>query len=392
MPAVIQKPAHFLYGTTYSPVLSAIVDPFITLTQTHDLFFTANGDYRTIPLFLLSASIFLTGVLIAPVIIARILRRWPMLCTVTCKILPIVFLLVTTVALYNAWTEASLFDLSNIKEASQDREELSFPQLARYGEPLHFFFALCIQLHNIIFSLHPIALIAFLSGCIYVVFSKNHGPMHHLIHFPTIALFIFALGGLFSDIFVNVRYAIMLYVPIAIAAAIMIDRYTRYLHNTYPTFKKWKPEVMTLTLIIVFHSISLVATAPHYFNYESSLLPQRYTVTDSWGYGVYEAAMYLNTLPNARDIIVWSDRDGLCQFFVGKCISPIVIDLDHTDIDYFVLTRRGIIRKPFSTRSSSGKSLDRDHYYSDAVLSDPAWQLHINDRPHNFIKVIKVKP
>ncbi|MEI9967005.1 MAG: hypothetical protein WDN67_05300 [Candidatus Moraniibacteriota bacterium] len=68
-------------------------------------------------------------------------------------------------------------------------------------------------------------------------------------------------------------------------------------------------------------------------------------VTGAWGYGGYEAAQVLNALPNAKNLVVWSDYDGFCPFFVGKCMRGTTVKKygagDYRGIDYFVMTRRG---------------------------------------------------
>jgi hypothetical protein len=386
LPAVIQNPAHFLYGTTYSPVLSVLANPFISLTHTHDLFFTAKDDFRTMPLFLLSIVVFGILIIILPLIGTWFVTHFKKTTHVILKTTLLLYIVIISISLINAWTGATFFPLENIKESSQQLEKLSFPQLTQYGEPLHTLFAIAIQMQNMIFSLHPLVLLLSICTAVFLLLNKKipHQPM---IYFSFIATVIFVGGGMLSDIFVNVRYGLMLYVPYAILATITL---TYMLHDVLPQkFHHKKNFFALLATIVVIQGITLFDSAPYLFNYESVLLPKKYTVTDSWGYGVYEAAMYLNTLPNARDLIVWSDRDGLCEFFVGKCISPIKIDLDHTDIDYFVFTRRGIIRKPFSIATSDPqKKVDRDSYYSAETFAHPAWRLNINDRPGNYIIII----
>jgi hypothetical protein len=394
MPAVLQKPAHFLYGTVYSPVLSAFVDPVISLTKTHNIFFIANGDYRTIPLFFLSITLFVLITIAIPVATRYLFREKREILQILLSILAILFVATVITSLINVWFHAPFFSLENIKESSQELEELSFPQIAHYPHGVRLFLAFTMQAQNMIFSLHSLTLFATIVAAISVIAKRNRKiDFGHVICFPFIALTIFIIGGLASDIFVNVRYGIMLYVPFALIAGViivhMIDWFNQRSKNDH--MKQKTVFFLALTVIAICHTLSLMLVKPHYFNYENILLPKKYTVTDSWGYGIYEAAMYLNSLDNAHDVIVWSDRDGLCQFFVGKCISPHKIAHDHTNIDYFVFTRRGIIRKPFVSQSSDPqKILDRDHYYSDAVLDNPQWELHINDRPENFIKVIRV--
>jgi hypothetical protein len=89
---------------------------------------------------------------------------------------------------------------------------------------------------------------------------------------------------------------------------------------------------------------------------------------------------------------VWVDRNGLCQFFDGKCISSREIYLDHTDVDYLLVTRRGsLIREPVPTTKDSQKdSISFKKYYTPQYFNNPIWELNIDNRPSNFIKLLKI--
>lgn len=387
LPAVIQNPAHFLYGTVYSPVLSAIVDPFISFTHTQDVFFTNDATYKTIPLFMLSLTVFALIIFLLPLCSLWFMKKFSRTSHIFLMIFPLLFVFIASLSFINAWFDTPFFDLTNIKEASREMDQMTFPQLDRYDEPVRTVLALCIQMQNVIFSLHPVVLFVFLFSLFFVILHKKIFSIHPFGLFTFIAIFIFVIGGMASDIFVNVRYAIMLYVPLMVVAGIFIEDLVKYCDHQKPLSCNISVRYVITTLVVT-HILSLMIIAPHYFNYENFLLPKKYTVVDSWGYGVYEAASYLNTLPDARNLIIWSDRDGICQFFVGKCIRAATIDLDRTSVDYLVITRRGMLRKPFTAKSTTGTSMDRMHYYEKA-LHDPQWSLHINNRPENFIKILK---
>ena len=128
---------------------------------------------------------------------------------------------------------------------------------------------------------------------------------------------------------------------------------------------------------------------PFYFNYTNLLLPQKIIINDAWGYGGYEAAQYLNTLPNAKNSAIWSDYYGVCEFFVGRCLTAYTFDKEKIKPDYYVLTRRGGIRYMSKYDNWEMKSgLTAYKYYN---VSNPDWQLFIGNHPGNFIKVIKVE-
>ena len=111
-------------------------------------------------------------------------------------------------------------------------------------------------------------------------------------------------------------------------------------------------------------------------------------IHDAWGYGGYEAAQYLNSLPDAQQLTVWIDYYGVCEFFVGKCLSAYTFDPSIIQPDYYVLTRRGQIR--YISRADRWERLSgltAYKYYN----ANSEWLLAIDNRLGNFIKVVKVE-
>lgn len=126
-------------------------------------------------------------------------------------------------------------------------------------------------------------------------------------------------------------------------------------------------------VLIAVSAISLYLIAPFYFNYTNSLLPKRYIIVAAWGYGGYEAAEWLNSQPNAKDLTVWADAHGVCEFFVGKCLHRTKVNTDIYHIDYFVFSLRGQLRPAFDHQLEPGQ----------------AWELEIDGRSKNYIKIFK---
>ncbi len=134
---------------------------------------------------------------------------------------------------------------------------------------------------------------------------------------------------------------------------------------------------------IAFSSLlSLRSAVPFYFNYTNSLLPLKNSVTTAWGYGGYEAAQYINALPDAERLTAWADYEGFCKFFVGKCIRGSDIkrydDGNFGSVDYFIVTRRGsqLQKKTWSAIKKTG-----------IIHPNPVWNLSILDRPSNFVSI-----
>ncbi|TAK94930.1 phospholipid carrier-dependent glycosyltransferase [Patescibacteria group bacterium] len=123
--------------------------------------------------------------------------------------------------------------------------------------------------------------------------------------------------------------------------------------------------------VIAFSLPSLFSIAPYYFSYTSDMLPKKYTLTGTWGYGGYEAAQYLNALPNAENLIVWSDSYGVCEFFVGKCIRKQKVKIDRYPIDYYVRSSKPQLNPNFPH----------------PMYPQPVWNIAIDGRAKNFVKV-----
>ena len=57
--------------------------------------------------------------------------------------------------------------------------------------------------------------------------------------------------------------------------------------------------------------------------------------------------------------------------------------------DYYVLTRRGKIR--YMSRADRWERLSGLTAYKHYDIPDPDWQMLVDDRPGNFIRVVRVK-
>ncbi len=385
MPAVIIAPKHFLYATLYSPVLDPIVSIFASILHINNLLFTPDETYKIIPLALFSLLIFTIVFVIIPPIIVVVFKKFPKILPILGKITLIMLLLIFVFSFINAWFDIPLFSLDNLKEVSRANGEVSFPQFN--DEPIIIFWlkALLVQSQNFVFSLSTVVTILLFTVAIFVLLNKKVA-YNWFVYFAFTLPFIFFGGALMSNVFVNVRYSLMLYPLFMIIATLGV---TTICDRINWKFKK----PMFLAIILVTGLYTLFTIKPFYFNFTNTLLPHKYVVTDAWGYGFYEAAQYLNSLDNAKNLVVWVDRNGLCQFFTGKCISSREIYLDHTDVDYLLVTRRGtLIREPVPVTKDPNKTdISFKKYYTPEFFNNPLWQLNIDNRPENFIKIIKIE-
>ena len=132
-----------------------------------------------------------------------------------------------------------------------------------------------------------------------------------------------------------------------------------------------------LTLgIIVISIINLWLIKPFYFSYTSDLLPKQYIISGAWGYGGYEAAQYLNGLPDAKNLTVWSDVYGVCEFFAGRCTHSHHLDTTKYHIDYYFRSLQASV------------PLDFPH----AMEKKAVWRINVDGRQKSFLKIEKAKP
>ncbi len=249
-----------------------------------------------------------------------------------------------------------------------------------YGAVPNFWQSFLLEWNPVIFSLTPVVLLGFFALAISLIVERKKDAPAHI--YPLFFFFLcYTVLLIYSNILSTPRYSIMLYPLLAYLSALGYLRLSRSLRPLYQS--------LLIGVLAIVSLISLVLSAPFYFNYTNSLLPRSLMIQDAWGYGGYEAAKYLNTLPEAQDLTVWADYYGVCEFFVGRCLTAYTFDQNEIKPDYYVLTRRGKIR--YMSRYSRWERLSGLRAYQYYGVPDPAWELLIDDRPGNFIRVVKVK-
>jgi len=132
--------------------------------------------------------------------------------------------------------------------------------------------------------------------------------------------------------------------------------------------------LLLATTLLLYSGASLQSAHPHFFLYMSSLLPERYVLNHAWGYGGYEAAQYLNALPDAENLTLWANAHGVCEFFVGKCIRSQRLDIREHRVDYLFYAHRGPLASKFETES------------------EEVWRYYPDGRGDNYVKLLKNDP
>lgn len=205
-----------------------------------------------------------------------------------------------------------------------------------------------------------------------------------------IFILLYYLGTTVNGVAAIVRYQIILFPLAAIIAGIAFEHILSALHKRF--FVRDLPTpVFGATLVLFLGTLTLLLT-PFPLSYASSFLPAKYhTDIKDMGAGSYEAAQWLNKLPNAKDLLIWTDKDGVCKFFVGRCKRGLDYQkLRNDGLDYIVVSAG---RESRTTKMMGGdidnqkRGLIRfDQYYT---RTDPVFLIDINGRSSHFVKIFK---
>lgn len=364
MPAVFVKIKYLYRGTIWSPAFKSLAIPVAAL----------------IAIFFADAQFFKSKIIL---FLTTLFRRH---FNILLKIISITAVLFIIFLFANSWFGQKFIPLDNIKENAYFEKELAFPMFDNDLPLVKFFKKIAVEAYPLLFSISPASLFFIIFLLVKIIIAKE-------IHFKKyifiilIMLPIFFIGSLLSGVLLNPRYMIILYPFVFLLSAFGCFEFIPVVKNIFKISREFSAGMI---IFILFSSglFSLWTIKPFYFNYMSDLLPKNQLITDSWGYGSYEAAQYLNSLPDAENISIWADRSAICQFIKGKCIRDYKIDLLKTVPDYFVFTRRGQIRHQFIWDNPNlAKKANSDYY--DETKTKNLWKFSIGGREDNFIRIVK---
>lgn len=285
------------------------------------------------------------------------------------KFFVFIFLASSLFVLIDVFTGMKMVDLEKvfISPKSQRYMPISI-------DTLPIFFA---NFYPLIFGISPLALIL----AIYSLFLmlKKSNTRYFFVFYLVIFIMLYYLGSAINGVASITRYQIMVF-PIML---IISGLGAHYLLDKIK--KPMALAVIFLTLLLV-GTFSLFKTYPFYMSYASDLLPKKYSLDlKDMGAGSYEAAEYLNSLPNAKDISIWTDKSGVCYFFKGFCFTGFNPGLKQTHLDYIVVSSGRESRTDKMTRKNAP---DFTPYY-DNKKGSIAFELFINGRQEQFVKIIK---
>jgi 4-amino-4-deoxy-L-arabinose transferase-like glycosyltransferase len=290
------------------------------------------------------------------------------------RVVALIFLVLFLFVLYH-WISDTTYAEGIMREVPFDTEKGgAFQEQSLFVKTI-------LEFVPLLFSLTPLTLLALLFMLGKAILKKT--AHSKTVLFLLIFLAAFYAAMLLQNLLVTIRYGIMLYPLVLLLASLGIWELF-----SWKRLEKINKIWITVAILVV-SFWSLWSTKPFYFNYTSDLLPQNRIITDAWGYGGYEAAQYLNNLPNAENLLVWSDYNGYCYFLKGDCImgknnGKFRLREGEPIPDYFIKTRRGTIMYRGMWNTINDKFLDNK--------GEPVWEFNINGRAKNYIKIFKYVP
>jgi 4-amino-4-deoxy-L-arabinose transferase-like glycosyltransferase len=243
--------------------------------------------------------------------------------------------------------------------------------------------------YPLIFGIHPLACIALVIFSIFLIRHANiPSPTYQSGLYLIVFILLYYLGTTVNHVATISRYQIMLFPATLILAGIAL---TIALEILLAKIQRVSFAASSFVLLLI-TTMSLWFSVPLYSGYASALLPKTYHIDiKDMGDGSYEAAAFLNTLPDAKHITVWSDKNGVCTFFVGNCYGSFNYNNLITKNIQYVVVSSG--RQSRTTKMVQGSVANLkpnvirfDQYYDQT--DNLSWSLSIDNRPGNFVKVI----
>jgi 4-amino-4-deoxy-L-arabinose transferase-like glycosyltransferase len=187
------------------------------------------------------------------------------------------------------------------------------------------------------YGIPPLVSLFFVLAIIFIISTRQVEKKQNLIGAFALLLFIlvFYLANSFAQISSTVRYQIVIYPIASIIAAIGLSEFIN-LERIRKYFSGIKFYIL-LALLVFASVFSLKSIDPFFLSYSSELLPKKYIINPrDMADGSWEASEFLNNLPHAENLVVWSDKKQVCEKFIGRCSTDPKKNITY---DYFVTSR-----------------------------------------------------
>ncbi len=292
-----------------------------------------------------------------------------------------IFLLGSLAALGNAWGGMKWFDFITLLNSPKS-----------IGRNTDIFGVFVTNFYSLLFAITPAALILLLLGSLFL-FKKSfqQTASGKIFLYLLLLIILYYAGATVNGVGSITRYQIILYPIAGILAGIAGAEAFFYLRHKLPSFRKKAALPFLLVSLAIMGLYTLLST-PYPLSYASSLLPAAFhTDVKDMGSGSYETAEFLNTLPDAKNLTVWTDKSGVCKIFVGRCKSNYDWRKYRKEtFDYVVVSsgrqNRTEGRVMTAVEDLRSDVLRFDTYYG--KRDDAIWELFINGRESQYIQVI----
>lgn len=281
------------------------------------------------------------------------------------------FIFLALFAILNTYFGMHFFDLTTIIASPKNSESNPLIAVKSIGNIIADFYSL-------VFAISPLALFGLFFAIASISLKKHlsYSRLNLTVFYLTFLIILYYLASTVNHVVATVRYQIALYPLALIVSAIGIYKFLEIMKlNSY------KHKIIAIGTVAVFSLTGILLSRPHFLTYSSSLLPIKYASNyKGMGDGSFQAAQYLNTLPNAREIKIWSDKGAVCAAFVGKCYTGYdAKTLKKISFNYYVVSTDRSSK--FSNRLDFKRAYDSENFDYIIIL---------DNRPINYVKVVAV--
>lgn len=286
-----------------------------------------------------------------------------------------IFSVIFLFVLANTFLSMKFFDFEAIIASPKNNPD-SFTLMKGFGNILGDFYSL-------LFGLHPIVLLGILFFLLIAFLKRKSFDREIFIPLYLIIFILFYyLASTANFVVATVRYQIMLYPLAFIVSAVGVG--TMLKKFSVINFSK---QVIIVSATILFLLFSLFSVRPFYFTYASALLPEKYTLNfKDMGDGSFEAAEYLNSLPDAQKISIWSDKGAVCAVSLGKCSADFNGKKIKQSPPDLIVVSSGRKRKTIGQWSGISSPFNFSKAYE---IQNPEFLLNLGGQKNNFVKIIK---
>jgi hypothetical protein len=258
--------------------------------------------------------------------------------------------------------------------------DIASPKGGEGFNAIRFISEISSDLYVLICSLTPPVFLFFIWAIFANAFKKIESKSKEstVVLYFSLFIVLYYIASEVNHVVATTRYQIAIFPLASIIAAIGLKQALARL--SWGNLQLYTRAYWAYALTIALSLASLGFISPFFFDYASFLLPQKYVLNlKDMGDGSYEAAQFLNALPDAKNITIWSDKGAVCKVSFNKK------DVIGIDFKYFVVS---VGRKSRSLKMSSifNDTVDFKKLYSSEESG--VFRINIGGRTENFVKVV----